>query len=159
MKKRIVYIAHPIGGDVAGNLADLRRILRHINLTMPDVVPLAPYYGDVVSLDDANPAERERGVENEMALLRSGIFTELWLTGPRISPGMRAERQLALDMRIPVLDKTGSELPRATVPVVYPTVAEKQKEEPERRQVNWPLTLLVWGLILAWVIYWVFIAK
>jgi len=104
---KIVYIAHCIGGDVAANLADLRRIVREINLTRPDVVPLVPYYADIVSLDDHSPEERERGIANDMAVIRSGIIQEMWLTGPKLSPGMRAERQLAADMRIPVVDMIG----------------------------------------------------
>lgn len=111
MKPNIAYIAHCIGATadstIEENLADLRRIVRHINLTMSTVLPFVPYYVDVVSLDETNPVERERGISNNMAILRSGVVQELWLTGPRLSPGMRAERQLALDMKIPIMDYIG----------------------------------------------------
>lgn len=104
---KIVYIAHPIGGDVENNLKDLVRILRKINLApFSDIVPLAPYYADILALDDDNPDERARGIKNDVAVLKSGIFAELWLTGPRISPGMEAERKLAIELRIPVMDYT-----------------------------------------------------
>lgn len=103
---KIVYIAHPIGGDIEANLADLRRIVRKINLEEPNVVPLVPYYADIVSLDDNVPQERARGIQNDIAVLRSGIIQEFWLTGPRISNGMEAERLLSLSLQIPIFDFT-----------------------------------------------------
>lgn len=102
---KIVYIAHPIGGDVEANLADLRRIIRKINLEYPDVVPFAPYYADIVSLDDHVLAERERGIRNDTAILTAGIVQEMWLTGERISTGMEAERQLAMKLGILIINK------------------------------------------------------
>ena len=101
---KIVYIAHPISGDIEANLADLRRIIRRINLEYPDVVPLAPYYADIVSLDDNIPEERERGIKNDTALLERGFIDEVWLTGPRISFGMNCEVKLADKMGIPVVN-------------------------------------------------------
>lgn len=103
----IAYIAHPIGGDIQHNLADLRRIVRHINMTYPSVVPFVPYYADIVSMDDNIPEERERGIQNDIAVLRSGMVNELWLTGDKISKGMAAEVQLAVELGIKVVDKIG----------------------------------------------------
>lgn len=103
---KICYIAHPIGGNVEENLADLRRIVRKINLE-DDVVPFVPYYADIVSLDDSNPVERERGILNDITILNHGCVDELWLTGPRISAGMEAERQLAVSLGIPVVNFIG----------------------------------------------------
>lgn len=104
---KIVYIAHPISGDIEANLADLRRIVRKINLKYPHIVPFVPYYADIVSLDDNVPAERERGIQNDIAVLRSGIVKELWLTGDKISKGMMAEKMLAEELGIPVIDCIG----------------------------------------------------
>lgn len=103
---KIVYIAHPISGDVEGNLADLRRIVRKINLEYPDVVPFVPYYADIVSLDDNIPEERARGMKNDMEIIERGIPDELWLTGNRVSFGMGMERIAAIKHGIPVIDKT-----------------------------------------------------
>lgn len=100
---RIIYIAHPIGGDVEANLADLRRILRIINTnTHPnkvigetfdfkDVYACAPYYADIVSLDDHNPLERAIGMNHNTEIILSGVFEELWLTGDKVSLGMKEE--------------------------------------------------------------------
>jgi hypothetical protein len=101
---KIVYIAHPISGDLEGNLSDLRRIVRKINLENANVVPFVPYYVDIVSLDDNNPEERARGITNDTAILRSGVVNEMWLTGPKISKGMQAEKEIADEMNIPVVD-------------------------------------------------------
>lgn len=101
---KVAYIAHPISGDIEANLADLRRIVRKINLEQPDVVPFVPYYVDIVSLDDNVPEERERGIKNDTYILRSGVVDEVWLTGARLSTGMAAEKNLAIEMGIPVID-------------------------------------------------------
>lgn len=104
---KIAYIAHPIGGDIQGNLSDLRRILRLINVTHSDVVPFCPYYSDIVSLDDNVPEERARGIANDTTILRSGLVHEMWLTGERISTGMSHEAAIAKEMGIPIIDLIG----------------------------------------------------
>jgi hypothetical protein len=104
---KICYIAHPIGGDIENNLSDLRRIIRHINLQYPEIVPFCPYYADIVSLDDNVHSERMRGIANDVTILRSGIVQEIWLTGSRISTGMQHEKELAETLGIPVVDKIG----------------------------------------------------
>lgn len=106
---KIVYIAHPIGGNVEKNLANLRRIVRIINLRHPDIAPFVPYYADVVSLDDNIPAERERGIKNDMEILKRfrKHIDELWLTGNRISDGMKTEAAIAETLGIPVKNYIG----------------------------------------------------
>lgn len=101
---KIVYIAHPIGGNVKENLSDLRRIVRKVNLEYPNVVPLVPYYADCVSLHDHIPEERERGIRNDKAIIESGVIDEMWLTGERLSLGMSAEAKLAKKYSIPIVD-------------------------------------------------------
>ncbi len=93
-KMRIVYIAHPIGGNVEANLASLRRIVREFNLNpkYATSVPFVPYYADVVSMNDNNPAERQKGLQNGLAILaRPGMVDELRLTGNTITEGMKQE--------------------------------------------------------------------
>lgn len=103
---KIIYIAHPISGDVEGNLKDIRRIVRRINLEYPDVVPMVPYYVDCVSLDDSVLKERERGIKNDTEIISRKIPDEMWLTGNRISSGMQHEKELAEKLGIIVVDKT-----------------------------------------------------
>lgn len=103
---KIAYIAHPIGGDVEANLERIRKIVREINLYFPEVVPFAPYWLDCHALDDNIPEERERGIKNDKELFNRGFIDELWLYGPKISGGMKAEIQLAKDLGIPVVPQT-----------------------------------------------------
>lgn len=107
---RIVFIAHPIGVDICNqyavekNLEKLAEIIREINLAEPNVVPFAPYYADCVALDDKNEDERERGMRNSEALLRSGLVDEMRLYGEFLSYGMEMEMNLAKELGIPVRD-------------------------------------------------------
>ena len=102
-KKKVIYIAHPISGDIKENLHSIRKIVRHLNLSKTDIVPFVPYYVDVVSLDDNNPVERERGIQNDIALFERGVIDEVHLYGNRISEGMKAEILLAKRLGIPVI--------------------------------------------------------
>lgn len=103
---RIAYIAHPISGDIAGNLEKIRQIVRAINLNEPDVVPFAPYWLDCHALDDNVPEERERGIKNDHELFSRGFIDELRLYGDRISFGMQEEVKQAILYKIPVIDCT-----------------------------------------------------
>lgn len=102
---KIVYIAHPISGDIEANLADLRRIVRKINLEHNNIVPFVPYYVDIVSMDDNIQEERLRGMDNDKAIIEAGFIEEMWLTGNRISGGMEQEIRLAQKMGIEVVNK------------------------------------------------------
>jgi hypothetical protein len=101
---KIVYVAHPIGGDVLANLKHLRFVIRQINHRYSDVVPLCAYYADVVCLDDHDPEDRARGLRNGEAIIRSGIVDECWLTGGRLTKGMQREKQIFEEMGVPVID-------------------------------------------------------
>lgn len=100
---KIVYIAHPIGGDVKMNVYRITQIVRKINLTMPGIIPFAPYVADVLALADEKTEERERGLNNCLNVLRTGVCSEVWVYGPTISAGMQNEICLAHSMGIPVL--------------------------------------------------------
>lgn len=103
--KTVVYIAHPIGGDVEGNLAKIRKIVKSIynNPKYATVVPLVPYYLDVLLLNDEVPAERQRGTQNGLYLLsKKGMIDEVWLCGNRITEGMKAEVFAAFQSKITV---------------------------------------------------------
>jgi hypothetical protein len=107
MKKKIVYLAHPISGNIEENLRDIIRIVRYINLNFQHVSPQVPYYADILALNDNDPEERARGIENDTAMIETGVYDELWLTGDRISLGMIMEVQLFKLLGKPVVDFTG----------------------------------------------------
>ncbi len=102
---KIVYIAHPISGDIKSNLESIRKIVREINLNDHDVVPFAPYWLDCHALDDQIQEERERGIKNDIELFNRGFIDEVWLYGNRISSGMMAEIELSQKLGIPVFAK------------------------------------------------------
>ncbi len=103
---KIAYIAHPISGDIKGNIEKIKAIVREINLTELDVVPFAPYIVDCESLNDDITAERERGIKNDIELFNRKFIDEVRLYGGRISNGMKAEIKLAKTLGIPVVAKT-----------------------------------------------------
>lgn len=103
MKKKIVYIAHPIGGDVDGNVAKVLAIVRELNMSGEHIVPFAPYIIDVLALDDSDALQRARGFENNKQLFN--FVDEVWLYGGRISSGMQTEIEWANKLNIPVIQK------------------------------------------------------
>jgi hypothetical protein len=100
---KIVYIVHPISGDISGNIQKIIKIVKYINLSKPDIVPFAPYITDVLALDDDNPEQRLRGISNDIAILKSGMVNELWVYGSKVSCGMEAEIELAFELNIPIV--------------------------------------------------------
>jgi len=103
---KIIYIAHPIGGDIAENLNKICLIIRNINLTEPDILPFAHYVTDCYCLNDDVPEERARGIKNDEAFFRAGFIDEVWLYGEKISNGMKHEIELANELGIPVISKS-----------------------------------------------------
>lgn len=107
---KVVYIAHPIGGDVENNIKKVIAICRTVNLETSDVVPFVPYLSDLYALDDNTPSERERGLKNGLSLLKKGFINEIWLYGDRISNGMRAEINICKQVGIKIVPKTSETL-------------------------------------------------
>ena len=103
---KVAYIAHPIGGDVKGNLEKVKEIGRQININESDTVPFAPYFFDCHTLNDNIPEERESGIKNDIALIKAGFIDEVRLYGDRISTGMGHEINLAIQLGIEVKPMT-----------------------------------------------------
>lgn len=124
---KIVYIAHPIGGDVVENIQNVLDIVKKINLGQKYVVPFAPYVTDVLALDDDKPEEREIGLRNCYHILSSLKIDELWLYGPRVTAGMLAEVELALEKGMPVFIKD----PEMEMPAGYEFIGRDCDEDNE----------------------------
>lgn len=103
--KKIIYIAHPVGGDVPGNMIKIGKIYRQLSL-QNEVVPFVPYVAAIGSLNDSVPEERLLGFSHNKAIFHSGCIDEVWLYGDRISPGMLIEIHWANELGIKVVDKT-----------------------------------------------------
>lgn len=101
---KTVFIAHPIGGDVHGNVQKVLSICKQIHSST--LIPVAPYIASVQYLEDGNGYERALGVAGNMETLRRGYVDEVWLYGDRISYGMKEEVLLALELGIPVFAHT-----------------------------------------------------
>ncbi|TRZ53239.1 DUF4406 domain-containing protein [bacterium] len=102
--KKTIFIAHPISGDIAGNVEKILKICKKIhNKTM---IPVAPYLVSLQYLNDGEQEERNLGIEANFEAFHRGYIDELWLFGETISSGMREEINLALSLGIPVIPKT-----------------------------------------------------
>lgn len=97
----ILYIAHPIKGDVKNNILAIYNIVSTINNRSIDILAFAPYlsYG----LDDNIPSEREKGIIYDKVFFDKGIIDGLWLFGNRVSDGMIHEIDLSLKHGIHIL--------------------------------------------------------
>ncbi len=103
---KIVYIAHPIGGDIKNNLSKIIDIIRQINLEEPEIIPFAHYWVDCHALNDNIEIERNRGIKNDVEFFNRKIIDELRLYGDKISKGMKAEISLCHRLGIPIKPMT-----------------------------------------------------
>lgn len=100
MRRFVYYMAHPLGGDVDGNIKRALRWLSWLRRTFPKVTFIAPWIAAVMSGEnDDDPAQREAGLVDAVAVVDAcdGVV----LVGGRISSGMERERKAAsweLDM-------------------------------------------------------------
>lgn len=125
-KMKVVYIAHPIGGDVLNNLQKITEIVHDLNKRYTDIVPFVPYYVDCLA-EHTHPGMRDRCIANDHELLSRGFVDEMWLFGDCISAGMLAEVQLAHAKGIKVFPQTyGTE----TMYNNYIDVKSTQKQNP-----------------------------
>lgn len=97
---KLVYICHPISGDLEKNIAAVLAICKKVH--SKDIIPFAPYLVSVQYLDDNLIQDRELGVAASLETLKRGLIDELWVFGDTISDGMREEIKLAEEKGIPV---------------------------------------------------------
>lgn len=86
----VVYVAHPLSGDIERNVASAKLWVRAA--IDAGYAPLAPY----LTLIDGiliEPDDRDIGLEIDFAVVAR--CDELWLCGDRISAGMSLERDAA----------------------------------------------------------------
>jgi hypothetical protein len=101
-RRPVAYVAHPIGGDVAGNLARALRWLRWLIDRHPTMAFSVPWHPYCLALDNQNNAHRARGIEDDLAVLaRCEVIV---LVGGRLSPGMSIELDRARVLGLEVID-------------------------------------------------------
>ena len=104
---RVVYLAAPVRGNVAENVARAKRWLAWA-WRIRDIVPIAPWLTPVelfAADADDDAAARELGLTRDCAVVAK--CDELWLVGGRISDGMRREWVTAMERGVKVQDLTG----------------------------------------------------
>ncbi|MGE5297606.1 MAG: hypothetical protein ACM3KM_00385 [Acidobacteriaceae bacterium] len=116
----VVYIAHPIGGNVPSNLGAVEKIVANLFAANPELYPIAPYTVALKYLDDKHPVDRERGILMNKEYFNRRFINELWLFGNRISSGMWEEVCWAREFGIPVVP-TNSKLAVALIRREYTT--------------------------------------
>ena len=90
--RRAIYVCHPYSGDVMANIATCAKIARSI--VDEGHLPMAPqlYLGRFID----ERTERETAMDCCLTMLRN--CDEIRVYGDRISPGMRREINLALEL-------------------------------------------------------------
>lgn len=112
MTRRICYVAHPVAGDVVGNLARALRWLRWLIDRHPEIAFAMSWHPYCLTLDERDEDHRVRGMEDNLTiLLRCDAIV---LCGGRLSPGMEVELALARRQGLEVIDylELGAEPPK-----------------------------------------------
>lgn len=101
---KVVFIAHPIRGDVTGNVLKVLEICKEVH--RGGVIPVVPYLVSLQYLNDNVVEDRKLGIEANLECFQRHFIDELWLFGNQITEGMRSEVLLALMLEIPIVAKT-----------------------------------------------------
>lgn len=91
MARPVLYMAHPVSGDVKANIHRALNWLSWLRRSFPETTFIAPWIVGIMSgEDDADPAQREAGLVDCCAVVErcDGIV----LVGGRVSTGMARER-------------------------------------------------------------------
>lgn len=100
--KKIVYIAHPISGDMEGNIKRVLAIYRELSI-QNEVIPFAPYLVALQVLNDTVQAERKIGMLQNRAFFERNMIDELWVCG--LSAGVVQEMMWASEYGIKIVSK------------------------------------------------------
>lgn len=102
-KQKLIYIAHPIGGDVKNNLDKIKDIYNRISHKYNDIIPFAPYWITCHALDDESLVDRRIGFNQNKYFFENKIIDEMWVYG--ISNGVNQEIQWCKEFNIPIIYK------------------------------------------------------
>jgi hypothetical protein len=97
---KLVYLAHPVRGDIETNLKAASAWVRWAT-RLPGIVPIAPYFQSVVAFSDTDESERQEGFNHGLKVLQ--YCQELWVCGQTISEGVQLEIDYAWRWQIPVV--------------------------------------------------------
>jgi len=104
MAVKTVFIAHPIAGDIEGNVKKVLEICKSVHTE--DIIPVAPYLVSLQYLNDEVIEDRELGIVTNLECFRRRFIDELWIFGDKISSGMKQEIKVAQELNIPIIPQT-----------------------------------------------------
>ncbi len=110
MRNKTIFVAHPISGDVEGNLRKVAEICKAIY--QEGHIPIFPSHTARQYLDDGPELKELCGEVNEEYFQR-GMVDEVRFYGDRMSDGMKAEAILAHQFGVILVSK--SEATRAAL--------------------------------------------
>ena len=99
MKRKVVYICSPLRRSYESNIIKANLFSRYAY--EKGCLPIAPHAIFPQFLDDENKFERKVGMAMGLQLLE--LCDEVWVFGPCISEGMKAEIELARKLGKPTL--------------------------------------------------------
>lgn len=102
---KVIYLAHPVSGDVPGNLAEARRWIRWLYDHVPGIAIVATWITECEVFDEGNPEHRKLGLRHDLAVLER--CNAILLVGPKLSTGMQAELLHAEAFRLHILTFIG----------------------------------------------------
>lgn len=97
---KTVFIAHPISGDIEGNIKKVLEICKGLNSAK--VLPIFPSFLWRQYLPSDGITKHIAGLVNNEYFER-GMVDEVWLFGETISEGMKKEIYLAQSYGIPII--------------------------------------------------------
>lgn len=90
MTRPVLYMAHPVGGDVASNLDRAERWLTWLRTSFRETTFIAPWITAIrTGENDDDPAQREMGLVDDCAVVER--CDAIVLVGGRVSSGMDRE--------------------------------------------------------------------
>lgn len=103
--KPIIYVAHPVSGDVQDNCDKVLKWLRWLTEADPSRIYIAPWVGEVLAHLDLDPIpadfyDRVLSDDEEVVRRCDGIL----LTGGRMSTGMKREHSAAVQAHKNIYD-------------------------------------------------------
>ena len=106
---RVIYLAHPVSGDVENNLISAKRWIKYLEETETGIAIVASWITECEIWDDSDPQHREAGLLRDLAVLAR--CDELWLVGDQVSAGMQREWNHATTHGLKVVNMVGQDLP------------------------------------------------
>lgn len=104
-QRTVLYMAHPLGKDVDGNIKRALRWLSWLRRSFSGITFVAPWIAGVLSVGgDGTEEDREAGLVDDCAIVAK--LDGVVLVGGHVSSGMARERDAAIASGNPVHDLT-----------------------------------------------------